>query len=54
MLTDPQFDEEACDGLSRGRYGMDVVSQAWESTQRTQYPLIKEYALNYRGLHIMI
>ena len=23
-------------------------------TQRTQYPLIKEYALNYRGLNIMI
>ena len=22
--------------------------------QRTQYPLIKEYALNYRGLSIMI
>ena len=23
-------------------------------TQRTQYPLIKEYTLNYRGLNIMI
>ena len=23
-------------------------------TQRTQYPLIKEYTLNYKGLHIMI
>ena len=23
------------------------------SAQRTQYPLIKEYALNYRGLNIM-
>ena len=23
-------------------------------TQRAQYPLIKEYGLNYRGLHIMI
>ena len=25
-----------------------------EDTQRAQYPLIKEYGLNYMGLHIMI
>ena len=24
------------------------------AAQRTQYPLIKEYTLNYRGLNIMI
>ena len=24
------------------------------STQRAQYPLVKEYGLNYIGLHIMI
>ena len=24
------------------------------ATQRAQYPLIKEYGLNYIGLHIMI
>ena len=24
------------------------------STERAQYPLIKEYTLNYRGLNIMI
>ena len=34
--------------------------RAWSSlrhlhrTQRAQYPLIKEYGLNYIGLHIMI
>ena len=31
--------------------------RAWGShggTQRAQYPLIKEYGLNYLGLHIMI
>ena len=30
-----------------------IVSQA-PGTQRAQYPLIKEYGLNYIGLHIMI
>ena len=29
-------------------------SQPWTLTQRAQYPLIKEYGLNYIGLHIMI
>ena len=27
---------------------------ALNCTQRAQYPLIKEYTLNYRGLNIMI
>ena len=26
----------------------------FRSAQRVQYPLIKEYTLNYKGLHIMI
>ena len=28
--------------------------KAKPTTQRAQYPLIKEYGLNYIGLHIMI
>ena len=27
-------------------------AQGFTSSQRTQYPLIKEYALNYRGLTV--
>ena len=38
---------------------MRQTPKAWASrqpcsTQRAQYPLIKEYTLNYRGLNIMI
>ena len=32
-------------GGSKPRYGQ---------AQRAQYPLIKEYTLNYKGIHIMI
>ena len=33
-----------------------VLSQSTgsASAQRAQYPLIKEYTLNYKGVHIMI
>ena len=33
---------------------MLTLRAKWVGTQRTQYTLIKEYTLNYRGLNIMI
>ena len=32
-----------------GPYNVGVIS-----TQRAQYPVIKEYGLNYIGLHILV
>ena len=42
---------------SKGSAPLDArmrLRRALHQTQRAQYPLIKEYTLNYRGLYIMI
>ena len=40
-------------GSTLHEYSM-VTLEARFKTQRTQYTLIKEYTVNYKGLHIII